>query len=202
MKRLLSIVLFNFLFAVTAYSKNINNVSGEQVLTQMLSVYASCSSYSDEGNVEEIYSTKDRTWTDNRPFKTAFARPSLFYFEYQERFQNKGEWRKYMVWETKEGVHSWWTIQPQTQTFSSLALALAGPTGVSRLSAYNLPFLLREDVKRRGHRFQMTSTFNLIGEETVDGITAYKLEGKNRFPHRKDPSILSRFGLIRNGFCF
>ncbi len=184
MKRLITVALILLGLSVTAFAQLQKTLTGEQILTKMLSEYATCNSYSDEGIVEDFIITKERTWTERRPFTTSFVRPSQFYFDYTEQINQTDTWNKYCVWEDQKGLHRWWSLDPTIKPYSNLGLAL--PVSISRLAAYNIPFLLRADLKRRSHRFQRISDFHIAGEEIVDGRSTYKLVGIDWYPQMND----------------
>ncbi|HEX4948934.1 MAG TPA: hypothetical protein VFZ34_19810 [Blastocatellia bacterium] len=178
MKHLLSISLTLLYFSFAANAQTENQPTADQILKQMLSAYETCTSYQDEGQVETIFITKARTWTDTKPFHTAFVRASNFYFEFKHRPHPQSQWQTYMVWEDKEGARSWWTIQPGVRFFDSLRMALAGATGVSGRASNNVPNLLRADLKKAGNRFFRFSDATVVREEKVQDKAAYKIEGK------------------------
>jgi hypothetical protein len=200
MKRLFPISLAICCLSIAVFAQKENTASAQHILTQMFSAYESCSSYLDEGQVETIVITKARTWTDTKPFRTAFVRHANFFFECKHRQNNQSNWMTYIVWEDNLGIQQWWTPSAKIQTFDKLGFALAGAAAVSSLSAYNVPFLLKGDLKRQGHRFQRVSEFQVIGEESVNGKAAYKLAGNDRHTMMKEQIQPLTIWIAKDGF--
>jgi len=149
--------------------------SVRQIMDQMISVYATCNTYIDEGEVRTIFHQPNGKRTVSKPFSTAFVRPSEFRFEFKDR-RGEDEWNSYIVWKGADSVKTWWSIKPGTETPPNLSLALAGATGVSGGSAMTVPALLMPEMTM-GNRIKSLSNLTLIGEEEVNGNTAYRIEG-------------------------
>ena len=160
-----------------AYSQTPQTLSPEQILEKMVSVYASCNSYADEGEVRTIFIQNGARRTVVKPFSTAFVRPSNFRFEFEDR-RPDDNWIYYIVWRDATSIKSSWSIKPGIRTFESLSLALAGATGVSSSAAINVPSLLMSDLGD-SHRIQTLSQLRLTGEETIGGQTAFGIEGRD-----------------------
>lgn len=151
--------------------------SPQQILDQMVSVYASCSSYSDHGEVKEVFFEGGRNRTVTKPFSTAFVRPSRFRFGFEEI--TDFHTADYVVWQDGPIVKRWWSIEPQIQLYENLSLALAGATGVSSSSAIIVPSMLMTNLGDT-RRIQSLSQLSLKGEEKVSGKVAYRIEGQDR----------------------
>jgi hypothetical protein len=105
--------------------------------SRVAKAYAGCKSYRDSGVVKTVYVEAGRTRTEMKPFKTAFVRPDQFRFEYtQKRGEGAHEVNRYIVWRRGTDVRTWWDVKPGIEKPASLALALAGATGVSGGSAH------------------------------------------------------------------
>ena len=178
MKRTTTFCFVLVLGATLAFSQQVQPTSPQQILDKMVSVYASCNNYADEGRVETIFfQNSGRSWTSVKPFATAFVRPSRFRFEFENTDHNRSS--HYVVWQEGASVKSWWTIKPETRSFENLAFALAGAAGVSSGAAINIPSMLLSSLGDT-NRIRSLSQLNLTGEEKVGDQTAYKVEGKDR----------------------
>ncbi len=158
-----------------AYSAHAQSLSAQQIMDRMTSLYATCHSYVDEGEVTTIFIKQGRRRTVVKPFTTAFVRPSDFRFEFKDR-HGENEWNSYIVWKDAESVQTWWSVRPGVQSQPNLSLALAGATGVSSGSAATIPSLLMPDMVG-GNRIKSLSALKLIGEEKVNDRAAYQIEG-------------------------
>ena len=80
MGKLTAIVLFILAIAQLSSAQSSSQLTAAEILARVSSVYASCRSYSDEGEV----TTQLQTATPAQPivqnFKTAFVRPDKFRF--------------------------------------------------------------------------------------------------------------------------
>jgi outer membrane lipoprotein-sorting protein len=79
--------------------------SPQQILDKMVSLYASCSSYADNGEVKLVFVGGGRTRIVRKPFSTAFVRPSRFRFEF-EVISDSGT-QDYVVWQDGPVVKNW-----------------------------------------------------------------------------------------------
>jgi outer membrane lipoprotein-sorting protein len=156
------------------FAQQTEPLSGKQILDKMVSVYASCSSYSDKGEAKAVF---QNGLVRARPFSTAFIRPSKIRFE----FEDSGE--DYVVWQDGASVKSWWSVKPQVRLFETLDMALAGAAGVSGGSAIVVPSMLLGDL-HDSHRIQNLTKLAIVGEEKIGGRTAYKIEGSDFRDHK------------------
>src|SRR5688572_17628389 len=175
MRQLSTLALGVFVFAGVAYSAHGQSLSAQQILDRTMSVYASCNSYVDEGEVRTIFLQRNGRRTVIKPFTTAFVRPSDFRFEYQDR-RGEEEWNSYIIWKDAESVKTWWAIRPGVETPRDLPYALGAAAGVSSGSSSTVPTLLMPEMTL-GNRIKSLSELKLIGEEAVSGRNAYKIEG-------------------------
>jgi hypothetical protein len=127
-------------------------------------VYAECDSYSDEGEQKSLIahiagSPPHRHWS-RLVFRTRWKRPNWFYFEYRDVDVGPEEdWSRYVIWSTPAGAHSWWSVQPERDTRTTLQRAIAGATGVSGGTANLIPSLLFET----GARLKLPTTSGFWG---------------------------------------
>lgn len=163
-----------FLFAGVAYSYQDQPLSAQQIMDRVISRYASCSRYVDEGEVRTIFLEGTARRTVIKPFTTAFVRPSGFRFEYKDRY-GEGEWNSYIVWKDAESVKTWWSIKPGVKSAENLSHALAAAAGVSSGASIMVSTLLIPDMS--GSYIKSLSELKLICEEEVNGSNSYKIEG-------------------------
>jgi hypothetical protein len=158
------------------HSQQSETLSPQKILDKMVSVYASCISYEDRGKVKTtFFGALDAT--KSKRFSTVFVRPSRFRFEFGED-RLDGSTMHYIVWRDESVIKSWWTIQPETRTFETLAIALGAVAGVSGGSAINVPSMLMGDLQDL-HRIQTLTQLSVKGEEKVGDKTAYRIEGRD-----------------------
>jgi hypothetical protein len=177
MRQLSTLGLAVIVLVAVADSSQAQALSARQIMDQMISVYANCNTYVDEGEVRTVFHQPNGKRTVSKPFSTAFVRPSEFRFEFKDR-RGEDEWNSYIIWKGADSVKTWWSIKPGIATAPNLSLALAGATGVSGGSASTVPTLLMPEMAM-GNRIKSLSDLTLIGEEEVNGSTAYKIEGKD-----------------------
>jgi hypothetical protein len=175
MKRVIQLSSLILLFAQFSYSQTTSQQS-EQIVKQMLNVYASCLSYEDTGEVKTVFIESTRKRRVVKPFTTAFVRPLDFRYEFKDRMGE--DWKVYIVSKRGTVIQSWWTIRPTVMTFEELSLALSGAVGVSGGSAATVPFMLMPDLHMRS-RLGNLRNLKLAGEEMLDGKAAYKIEGQD-----------------------
>ena len=174
MKRFVQLSMLFLFIAPVVYSQTTPTDSPDEILKQMRDAYRTCSSYVDTGEVNTIFIEGKGKRTNAKPFKTAFLRGSGFRYEFKDKF-GADDWRIYIVSQLGFDIQSWWTIRPQVAKFETLSNALAGAVGVSSGSAAVVPFMLLPDMGM-GSRFTNVRDLKLLGEEVLDGKTAYKME--------------------------
>ena len=152
-------------------------LSPKEVINKMARAYSSCKSYKDKGVVTTIFfHDNGRNRTVKKPFMTAFVRPDSFRFGFQSR-RGENEWNRYIVWRDGESVRTWWSIRLGIENKESLSRAIAGATGVSGSSAHTIPrLLLPEEVT--GSSLAKLTDLELLGDEDVDGVPCFKIQGK------------------------
>jgi hypothetical protein len=175
MRHLSTIGLVIILLLGLEFSAQAQSLSAQQIIDRMSSVYATCHSYVDEGEVKTIFLQQNSRRTVSKPFATAFVRPSDFRFEFKDR-RGEDEWNSYIVWKGAESVKTWWSIRPGIESPKNLSLALAGAAGVSSGAATTVPTLLMPEMVM-GNRIKSLTALKLISEEEVNGRNSYKIEG-------------------------
>lgn len=150
--------------------------TAEEILAQMSKIYAGCKTYQDHGIVTiKIIRSNDEMIME-RPFTTAFIRPSRFRYEYKEKKPYSNKEYRYIIWSGGQEVKSWWDINPGIQKKQSLSMALAGATGVSGGSAHTIPALLLPEVG--GCPLTDIRDAKRIDDAIVDNANCFRIEGK------------------------
>src|SRR5256885_2078226 len=90
MKRLMTSCITILLLANLVHSRPQSPMSARQIIERMAEVYASCRTYSDEGEVSTEYVRIQSLQTVRQPFSTAFIRPASFRFEFSRRRGKEG----------------------------------------------------------------------------------------------------------------
>jgi VWFA-related protein len=145
-------------------------MSGREILDRVISTYASCRSYSDEGQT-----TATRTgFTRTARFSTAFVRPTGFRYELEsESFRSR-----FVIWKDGESEKSW-SLQlgekevPLEEGLSRVAFPSAG-------SSLVIPSLLMPNSFVGVGLFELVDDPKLTGTEKIDGRQAFKVEGTLR----------------------
>lgn len=158
--------------------------AARDVLSAMAKAYAECSSYRDSGTVTTKFIPTSQAATDamgagrtdHVAFKTAFVRDGAFRFEYAD-LDGWAANRPHIVSSDGTAVRTWWHVQGGTEGESSLSMALAGATGVSRGSAHTVPRLLLSEVS--GWSLTEVVEPRCTGEEPVGGNTCLKIVAKH-----------------------
>ena len=153
-------------------------MSAQQILEQVISTYASADSYVDEGEVTTLYLDPRGSFTEVKPFSTAFVRPTGFRFEFRHRNDADDEWQSYVIWRDGNAVKKWWSIDPGVKSENTLQMAIGTAAGVSSGTSSAIPSLLMTDLMVK--RYGSLSDLRLQGEETVEGHDAYRIEGQDR----------------------
>ncbi len=164
------------LIAPTARSQQSEELSAQQVLDRMFSVYESCSSYIDRGKVKEVFLRLSGNQLVTKPFTTAFVRPSRFRFEYTEGGGSRTH--NLVVWRDGSSIRSWWSINRETRHYETLAEPLRNATGVSSQSAAIVPTMLFRNLGDR-RRLQNLTDLELVRVERTSGKAAYRIQGKD-----------------------
>ena len=161
---------------VSADEPKAQALKAEDVLDRMAKAYAGCKSYHDSGVVKTVFVQADGNRTVEKPFTTAFVRPDRFRFEYKEK-DGGGPERRYIVWRNGKDVQTWWDVKQGVEKPKSLALALAGATGVSGSSAHTVPaLLLAKEVE--GRRLMDMTEAKRVEDAKLDKVDCFRIEGK------------------------
>ncbi|MCX5770618.1 MAG: hypothetical protein NTZ09_10145 [Candidatus Hydrogenedentes bacterium] len=108
------------------------------VVKQMAQTYSACKSYRDSGTSVTKF-LGDTPHENKIQFKTAFRRPTDFRFEYNSENGIMGD--RMIIHRDQTGTRTWWSIGAGEQA-TTLDMAIAGATGVSDGTAFNVPTML------------------------------------------------------------
>jgi len=155
------------------FAQQPSKLSPKEMLDKMVAVYASCTSYADEGESKAVF-LKLRKQTVRR-FSTAFVRPSQFRFESIEDdyFHNDC-----VVWQDGPLVRSWWSRESKVRPFELLGQALGEYAGVSNGSSIHVPSMLFGDLGDT-QLIQKLSGLVFVAEERIGGRPANQIKGKD-----------------------
>lgn len=148
-------------------------LSAQQVIDKMVSVYASCSAYSDTGRVKTVFFNAGGR-TVIKSFSTAFVRPSRFRFEFKEETDYGSN--NFVAWQDGISIKSWWSIKPGIKLYENISFALGNAAGISSGSSVYIPSMLFK--LRDTQRIQTLSQVKM-SDDKVDGRPTYKIEGKD-----------------------
>ena len=175
-----SIFLVAYLLAFVAHSlasgdqSTTQPLTAEEILDRMAKVYADCKSYSDSGTVKTTYFQTNRTWTEEKAFKTSFVRPDRFRFEYSV-ISGLGTGGRCIVWCNGNDVQSWSTFGGLKKE-ESLSLAVAGAAGVSSGSSHAIPALLMMEIS--GRKLNSLDDAKQIEDQKLGDIDCIRVTGK------------------------
>jgi len=142
-----------------------------EILARATSVYVSCHTYSDQGEVATKIDTGFISHPQIDHFTTAFVRPNDFRFELRAGLGNREN--RYVAWKARSLEQAGWPIGVRQQPIDE---TLLGFFGVSHGSAGTVPALLLPDLFQGKGLFASLSELKLNGEEKIDGRRAYKIE--------------------------
>ncbi|HEX2223936.1 MAG TPA: hypothetical protein VHN15_07000 [Thermoanaerobaculia bacterium] len=153
------------------------DLTAAQILKSMAQAYADCQSYSDSGVVKTVFFKGQYTWTDEKPFTTAFVRPDRFRFEYQEVKKADLPKERYIVWRDGDVVRSWSDFERGVRKQPSLGMAVAGATGVSGASAHTVSTLiLPEEIG--GRRLTDITEARRIEDAREGSTDCFRIQGR------------------------
>ncbi len=176
MKKLMTSCVTILLLVNLVHTKPQSPMSARQIIDRMAEVYASCRTYSDEGEVSTEYVRIQSLQTVRQPFSTAFIRPASFRFEFSRRRGKEG-WDRFIAWKEGDAEKAWWPPSPNEE-ISPLEGTLFGFGNVSSGAALTIPSLLLPDLFRGSSILTSLEALTLAGEDTVDGRKTFRVEGK------------------------
>ena len=151
-------------------------------LSGLRTQYAECSTYADTGVVEITFIHPGDKRITKRPFLTAFLRPDRFRFEFHDEIVD-GQVTRLIIWRSGRRVRVHWDIEPIAtlrrwipnalasilQRTTTIAMAVAGATGVSGGSAHTVPQLLMP---------REISGTSLAQPDSVDNLPSQLIDGR------------------------
>lgn len=172
------------------------SITAQSIIEKMAAQYANASSYQDTGVVEDVKGEGAGQRETVKKFKTFFARPHFFRFEWTDRLPSTTEETLNVVWNDGKQTYSYYSWSDQgIEKKEYLSLGIAGATGISRGSAHVIPALLMEEVG--GFRLTETSKLSLLGEEKFEGEDCYIVRGYHPHDFPIDMWISKRDFLLR-----
>ncbi len=163
------------LFVTSAYAENSDGLDATYILERIAKAYAECYTYQDTGTVRTVFISEKRRWTEETKFDTAFARPTMFRFEFRKR-AGAYEEDVYIVHRDENGTSVYWDLSDAMRSPESLASALAGATGVSGGSAHTVPVLLLPN-EVSGRRVTNISEPKRITDSECMGGDCFRITG-------------------------
>src|SRR5215831_1015380 len=175
MKTFSAIALLVVAVAQQALAQTSSPLTAPQILARVTSVYSSCRSYSDEGEV----STRVFAGPAPRPmiehFSTAFVRPDAFRFEFRAGMVSPD--LRFIAWKfgplEKSYRASVFQLAPVDDTLLTLFQQ-------SRGSSVTVPALLMPDLFHGPGLFASFTSVKLNGEEKIDGRRTFRIEAQLR----------------------
>jgi VWFA-related protein len=172
MMKFSAIAVFVLAVALQGLAQTSSAPTASQILTQVSSVYGSCHSYADEGEVSlRTMAGLSPAWVEH--FSTAFVRPDDFRFEL--RAGATAHEQRFIIWKSGAMEKSYRASIFQR---SPLDDALLSIFGLSRGSSLTVPALLMPDLFHGPGLFASFTSVKLNGEEKIDGRRAFKIEAQ------------------------
>jgi hypothetical protein len=153
-------------------------LTAQEQLDACRKLYETAKTYRDEGKVDSVIDAGAQKISDSKPFTTAFERDGRFRWQFEHSaMPGRKVDQKYLVWsDDQKTFRSRWTLMGKTDTFSSIDMAMAGPTGVSGGSATAVIPLLRPDIKIALRDTDLHDP-RIVGTEKLDGVECTMIRG-------------------------
>jgi outer membrane lipoprotein-sorting protein len=162
-------------------TKESETMDAQTILKKTKMTYAKCTTYSDTGLVSTTFLEPESSRVSDKPFSTAFVREGGFRFEYSGKHPFPlAQANRYIIWTDGTTVRTWWDIRPGIEDKESLAMALAGATGVSGGSANTVPSLLMP-AHASGALITDLMKPRLLESDTQEGSDCFRIEGEQPF---------------------
>ena len=176
MKKLMTSCITILLLANLVHTNPQSAMSAQEIIDRMSKVYASCRTYSDEGEVRTEYVGVPRLDSMRQPFFTAFVKPGSFRFEFSRR-RGKEAWDRFIGWKDGDVEKAWWPPNAR-EGQAALEGTLLSFGSLSAGAALTIPSLLLPDLFRGSSILTSLDDLTLAGEDQVDGRKTFKVEGK------------------------
>lgn len=157
--------------------------SPQQIIAHMREAYASLRSYSDTGVV--LNHMTEGEPPNQTAFRSAFVRPHLFRFAWVTHHPYpplRHITHSSVIWSNNTGAYAWSDRSGKDaapQKKASIALAVAGATGVSLGAAHTIASLLLPDADVGAPMLEKVTSLELAGVEPFEGAICYRLVGQH-----------------------
>lgn len=166
-------IAFLWIAAVSAHSQT---PTADAVVATMAKRYATLRSYQDTGVVLSHW--KDHAVPDELPFKTYFARPDNFRFEWisdHPHLPLRHIAYSYVIWSNSSGAYLYRDGLPNVEQKQDLSMAVAALTGVSHGSAHTVPGLLLKTIG--GFKLTELRGLTLLDQVDFEMTTCFRVRG-------------------------
>ncbi len=176
------------------------DTSAADLLARTASIYGSCSTYQDTGEVTTVFITGRWPWdrrTQRTRFKTAFVRPNRFLFEYREvGVGPESEWHGGVMWMRGPELRNWSTHKLVPDEYKSASDAMGAFAGVSSGASHFIPRMLDSKLGAAGS-LPDSPTARVVGNGDLDGVLCTRVEGVRYRGQRVIVWIEDQSGLVR-----
>lgn len=161
----------------------------QEVMDRLAQRYASCSVYSDCGSVCSFDDNVERTDQRRFVFRTFFERPMKFRFEWKQEMPIKSpvERNFNIVWCDGSQTASFYDFEPGPTIEDNLVYAIAGATGISMGSAFEVPSLLIPEIREESNHMLLLEDLRLSESETIGEHDCFQILGSS---YRSSDTIL------------
>jgi VWFA-related protein len=180
MTKVAAAIFFLLLVAQSLFAQTSPRLTASEILSRVSSVYASCRSYSDEGETSTIIEIGGGPKpVPSRPiieyFLTAFVRPDAFRFEFQNGPPRMGS--RLIAWKGGRSEERYGTNQIQASPIEldEMLMGMFVPTHGSSLT---VPALLMPDRFHGKGLFASLTDLKLGKEGKINGRRAFKIEAR------------------------
>ena len=174
MKKFSAIALLTLVVAQQARAQTSSPLTAQQILARASSVYGSCHSYADQGEVSiRIFAGSVSPRPMIERFSTAFVRPDAFRFEVRIAMGSSDQ--RFIAWKSGPLEKSYrlniFQQSPVEDTLLSLFLQSAA-------SSVTVPAMLMPDLFHGPGLFASFTSVKLNGEDKIDGRRVFKIEAQ------------------------
>lgn len=166
------ILVFIIFLEVQAEQTKLN---AHQIIEKMGETYKKCLSYQDSGVIQKTPIDPSNKQVVQKPFKTYFAQPNLFCFEWKEKIPQKEETLLYVVWHNGKEAYTYWELG-KFEKENSLEQAIVANSGISSSGISTVPLMLINQERS----FILKSLIDeiLVREDVIDGVKCYVIQAK------------------------
>jgi outer membrane lipoprotein-sorting protein len=189
-------ILLTLLICNRAVDCQVKSTTAKSIVRKMAAQYATASSYQDTGVVMDVKGEAASQSEIVIKFKTYFAHPHFFRFEWTARNIVTSEEQLSVIWNDGKQTFAYYSWDdPAVEEKEDIGSGVAGATGVSRGSAHTVPALLMKEIS--GFRLIEMSKLSVLGEERFEGEDCYVVRGYHPFNFPIDMWISKRDFLLR-----